>query len=76
MWEWKLSIMESDNFFKNLKKSQYIHLSYQDFIENPEKKTQDIFKFLNLNSSEGLVKKFPEQYKEKTQNKKQLKQKT
>ena len=56
MWEWKLSIMESDNFFKNLKKSQYIHLSYQDFIENPEKKTQDIFNFLNLNSSEGLVK--------------------
>lgn len=80
MWEWKLSIMESDKFFKNLKKSQYIHLSYQDFIENPEKKTQEIFNFLNLNSSERLVKnisgtiqrKNPKQEKIETENLKEI----
>ena len=36
MWEWKLSMDQSDLFFQKLNRDKFIHLSYQDFIENTE----------------------------------------
>lgn len=55
MWEWTLSINESDLFFKNLSKDKYYHLSYQDFIENTEDRLKQIYNFLNLNTSEEFL---------------------
>lgn len=55
MWEWKLSINESDLFFKNLSKEKYYHLSYQDFIEDTEDSLKQIYNFLNLNTTEEFL---------------------
>lgn len=55
MWEWKLSINESDLFFKNLSKDKYYHLSYQDFIEDTENSLKQIYNFLNLNTTEEFL---------------------
>lgn len=55
MWEWKLSINESDLFFKNLSKDKYYHLSYQDFIEDTEDSLKQIYNFLNLNTTEEFL---------------------
>lgn len=55
MWEWKLSIDESNVFFKNLDNNKFIHLSYQDFIDNPSEELKNIFDFMNLNYSEKFL---------------------
>jgi hypothetical protein len=55
MWEWKLSIDESNVFFKNLDNNKFIHLSYQDFIDNPSEELKNIFDFMNLHYSEKFL---------------------
>ena len=55
MWEWKLSMHESDLFFKKLNSETFTHLSYQDFIENTESSLEQIFSFLNLTYSNNLI---------------------
>lgn len=55
MWEWKLSINESNVFFKNLDNNKFIHLSYQDFIDNPYEELKNIFDFMNLHYSEKFL---------------------
>jgi len=55
MWEWKLSIEESNRFFKQLNPEKFIHLSYQDFTKNPETSLNQIFDFLNISSSKDLI---------------------
>ena len=55
MWEWKLSIDKSNVFFKNLDNSKFIHLSYQDFINNPSEELKNIFDFMNLQYSEKFL---------------------
>lgn len=52
MLEWKLSIDESDCFFKKETKDNFIHLSYQDLINNPFQVIGDIFDFLQLDYTE------------------------
>jgi len=56
MWEWKLSIDESNNFFKKENKGNFIHLSYQDFINYPSESIKNIFDFLKLDYTENLIK--------------------
>ena len=51
MYEWKLSISESDKFFRKLNKDNFIHLSYEDFVEQTESSLIKIFKFLELKLS-------------------------
>jgi hypothetical protein len=55
LWEWKLSINESDRFFKKENKDNFIHLSYQDFISSPSKSIKDIFDFLELDYTENWI---------------------
>lgn len=55
MWEWRLSIQESDKFFSDMNSSKFTHLSYQDFIQNTGLALKQIFDFLNLASSEKLI---------------------
>ena len=55
MWEWKLSIDESNAFFNKLDNNKFIHLSYQDFIDNTYKELKSIFDFMNLQYSEEFL---------------------
>ena len=57
MWEWKLSMDESNLFFKKLSSKIFTHLSYQDFTENTESSLEQIFNFLNLTYSSNLITK-------------------
>jgi len=63
MFEWRLSIDESDSFFKNLESDKFTHLSYQDFIQNTSGSIKNIFDFLGLEYSEELIKKLSEDIK-------------
>ena len=58
MLEWKLSMDESNLFFKNLSSEKFTHVSYQDFIENTEISLKQIFNFLKLNYSNNLITNF------------------
>jgi hypothetical protein len=60
MWEWRLSMEESNRFFKSLNPEKFTHLSYQDFIENTETSLLHIFNFLNLSFSEDFIKSISE----------------
>ena len=51
MWEWKMSIDQSDQFFKTLNSQAFIHLSYTDLTETPKSSIEKILKFLNLEYS-------------------------
>ena len=48
MLEWRMSMSQSDHFFKKIKTEDFIHLSYEDLINNTEKTISTIFSFLNL----------------------------
>ena len=65
MWEWKLSIEESNRFFRKENKGNFIHLSYQDFIDSPSKKIKDILDFLKLDYTENWINKTSENIKRK-----------
>ena len=52
MLEWRLSIDESDCFFKKETKANFIHLTYQDLINNPFQAIGDVFDFLQLDYTE------------------------
>ena len=53
--EWKLSIDQSDFFFKGIDKGRFIHVSYKDFIDSPSQIIRDIFDFLELDYTEDLI---------------------
>ena len=55
MWEWKLSMDQSDLFFQKLNRDKFIHLSYQDFIENTEDSLIKIFEFLKLEINDEFL---------------------
>ena len=55
MWEWKLSMDQSDVFFQKLNRDKFIHLSYQDFIENTEDFLKKIFEFLKLEINDEFL---------------------
>lgn len=65
MLEWKLSIDESDCFFKKENKENFIHLSYQDLINNSFQVFSDIFDFLGLDYTEHLVSEISNNIKRK-----------
>jgi len=65
MWEWKLSIDESDCFFKKENKDNFIHLSYQDLINNPLQVISDIFDFLGLDYTEYWISEMSKNIKRK-----------
>ena len=65
MLEWKLSIDESDCFFKKENKENFIHLSYQDLINNSFQVFSDIFDFLDLDYTEHLVSEISNNIKRK-----------
>ena len=66
IWEWKLSIDHSDQFFRNIDSNRFIHLSYKDFIESPNNKVRDIFDFLELDYTDNLIKKISKKIKRKS----------
>ncbi|MAO71441.1 MAG: hypothetical protein CMD02_02900 [Flavobacteriales bacterium] len=55
MWEWKLSMDQSDVFFQKLNREKFIHLSYQDFIENTEDFLRKIFEFIELEINDEFL---------------------
>ena len=55
MLEWKLSISESDNFFRKLDTNKFIHLSYEDLVEHTESSLIKIFKFLQLKTNNNFL---------------------
>jgi len=56
IYEWRLSMELSDNFFKTLDKEKYISISYSDLADNPYKTFNSIFNFLHLKATESLLK--------------------
>ena len=46
-------------------KDNYIHLSYQDFIDSPSKKIKDILDFFKLDYTENWINKISENIKRK-----------
>ena len=66
MWEWKLSIEASNQFFKKENKDNYIHLSYQDFIKSPSESIKNIFDFLKLDYTENWIKEISKDIERKT----------
>lgn len=55
MWEWKLSIEQSNMFFQKLDNKKFISLSYKDFIDNTSEELKNIFNFMNLDYSEEIL---------------------
>ena len=66
MWEWKLSIEESNRFFQKEDKENFIHLSYQNFIQSPSENIKNIFDFLKLNYTENWIKEIIKNIKRKS----------
>ncbi|MGY8988918.1 MAG: sulfotransferase family protein [Flavobacteriales bacterium] len=65
MWEWKLSIEESNRFFKKENKDNFTHLSYQNFINSPSESIKNIFDFLKLNYTEIWINEISKDIKRK-----------
>ncbi len=65
MWEWKLSIDESDRFFRKIDRNRFIHLSYKDFIDSPSEIIKSIFSFLELDYSADWVNEISKDIKRK-----------
>ena len=61
------------SFFRKLKRDKFIHLSYQDFIENTERFSNKIFEFLKLEINDEFLELISQNIKR--QNNKLLKQK-
>ena len=55
IWEWKLSINQSDLFFRKINRDNFIHFSYKDFMDDPFKIMKDLFIFLDLDYSDALL---------------------
>lgn len=55
MWEWKLSINNSDRFFRRIDQNRFLHLSYKDFVEFPADSVKQIYDFLALDYTEILI---------------------
>jgi len=56
MWEWKLSMQESNQFFNQLEPTKFTHISYQNFIEDTETSLKIIFDFLQLSYTDEFIK--------------------
>lgn len=52
--EWRLSTDAIDNFFKEQPKEYVYTISYEDFIENPQKSINKLLLFLDLKTSSRL----------------------
>ncbi|MEC9209429.1 MAG: sulfotransferase [Bacteroidota bacterium] len=65
IWEWKLSIDQSDHFFKSIDRGRLKHLSYKDFIDSPAEIIKDIFNFLELDYTEDWINKISKNIKRK-----------
>ena len=65
IWEWKLSIDQSDHFFKSIDRNRLKHLSYKDFIDSPADIIKDIFNFLELDYTEDWINKISKNIKRK-----------
>jgi len=65
IWEWKLSIDQSDHFFKSIDRNRLKHLSYKDFIDSPAEIIKDIFNFLELDYTEDWINKISRNIKRK-----------
>ena len=48
MLEWRMSMNQSDRFFKKITSEDFIHISYEDLINNPEKTISKVFSFMSL----------------------------
>lgn len=55
IFEWSLSIEQSDKFFKSLDNNKFISLSYQNLIDNSDQVLQNIFKFMELSYSDNFI---------------------
>lgn len=55
LFEWRLSMEQSHKFFSNLDKSNFISLSYQDFVNNPYHSLTKILHFLDLDCNSALI---------------------
>ena len=76
MWEWKLSIEESNRFFKKENKNNFIHISYQDFIDSPSQIIKNIFDFFRLEYTENWITEISKNIKRKNPEIKTTKDKT
>tara|TARA_B100001250_G_C19663846_1_gene728343 strand:+ start:12 stop:848 length:837 start_codon:yes stop_codon:yes gene_type:complete len=65
MWEWKLSIDESDHFFRKINRNRFIHLSYKDFMDSPSEIIKGVFSFLELDYSVDWVNQISKDIKRK-----------
>lgn len=57
IFEWRLSMEQSEAFFKTLSNEKYICISYKDLIENSFETLSTIFRFLQLETTESFLKK-------------------
>ena len=65
IWEWKLSIDQSDRFFRRINRNSFIHLSYNDFIDSPSEMIKGIFDFLKLDYTESWINELSKNIKRK-----------
>jgi len=65
IWEWKLSIDQSDHFFRGIDRNRFKHLSYKDFIDSPAEMAKDIFDFLELDYTENWINEISKNIKRK-----------
>ncbi len=56
--EWRLSIEESDRFFKTIPSERYVALSYYQFVTQPKKSLEEIFTFLSVKFNDKLINNF------------------
>ena len=57
IYEWRLSMEQSDDFFRHINPERFIDLSYKDFTDNPSNCLKKIFTFLQLAFDENLLNK-------------------
>ena len=65
MWEWRMSIDQSNCFFNKINRDSFIHLSYQDLIDSPSARIKNILDFLRLNYTEDWISEISKNIKRK-----------
>ena len=55
--QWKECVEKSIKDLKNIPKEDVFHISYEEFVESPEKTLKDILKFLNVQIKYSDIKK-------------------
>ena len=55
MFEWRLSMEESEKFFKKMSPEKYIGISYNNLVEDPKNTLKSIFEFLALDVHETFI---------------------